>query len=170
MKKTFVFYVLAVLLIQNISAQQLGDLYTEKDAGFTMSMPRGWQAVDLNQKYLMITGPLDGQLTPNIGFVDEVYSGPLSFYIDSALSLMPTIFSDFELLDRMNFTTNSGVDGESITYHVSFGNVQMRQKMYVYPNRDGTSLLIISCTAPFENGSRYDLIFDASVKTFNWIR
>ncbi|MCL2764114.1 MAG: hypothetical protein FWD40_02385 [Treponema sp.] len=169
MKKNVIFcFILLVLFIHNINAQQLGELYSDRT--FSMSMPRGWQTMDFNQKYLSIVGPVDGGLTPNIGFADEDYSGAISGYIDAALALFPLIFSDFTLLARSGFTTNSGITGESITYRATMGSIQVRQKMYAFPNRDGTSVLIISCTAPLTNGERYDPIFDASVKTFNWTR
>jgi len=169
MKKAMILCcILAVIFVLNISAQQLGDIYTERSAGFSMSMPAGWQTQDFNQKYLSIVGPLDGRLTPNIGFADEDYSGPISSYIDAALGLFPIIFSDFTLLNRSSFTTDSGIVGESITYRCTMGSIQVRQKMYVFPDRRGRSVIIVSCTAPSVNGERYDPIFDASVKTFDW--
>ncbi|MCL2444092.1 MAG: hypothetical protein FWD13_11615 [Treponema sp.] len=169
MKKTMILCcILTVIFVLNISAQQLGDIYTERSAGFTMAMPAGWQTQNFNQKYLSIVGPQDRGLTPNIGFADEDYSGPTSGYIDAALGLFPVIFSDFTLLNRSTFTTDSGIVGETITYRCTMGSIQVRQKMYVFPNRRGTSVMIISCTAPSVNGERYDPIFDASVKTFNW--
>ena len=63
MKKAMILCcILAVIFVLNISAQQLGDIYTERSAGFSMSMPAGWQTQDFNQKYLSIVGPLDGRL------------------------------------------------------------------------------------------------------------
>ena len=74
-KTTFVCFILLILFIQNIHSQELGDLYTEENAGFTMSKPQGWQTVDIGMRYLSIIGPLDNDITPNIGFVNDDYSG-----------------------------------------------------------------------------------------------
>ena len=171
MKKSLIlFCILTVLFAKTIYSQQLGDLYTERNAGFTMSMPLGWQTIDFNQKYLMIMGPEDGGLSPNIGFGDEAYNGSISAYIDIVIPLVQQLFSDFTLVERSSFTTNAGVTGEYVTYFATMGAIRVRQKLYVFPNRRGTAVMAITGTAPGNSGSRYDAVFDASVKTFNWTR
>ena len=162
--------ILAFLFIQNVSGQQLGDLYTERTGGFTMSMPRGWQTADFNQKYLMIMGPEVDGFTPNIGFGDESYSGSITSYVDIVLTYLQMLFTDFNLISRTSFRTNAGITGEVITYQVTMGSIRVRQKIYVLPNRGGTAIMGITCTAPVVGGERYDAIFDASVRTFSWTR
>jgi len=171
MKKSIFFcFVLLILLAQNISSQELGGLYTDRNAGFTMSMPRGWRTVDFNLGYLSIVGPEYSGITPNIGFGEDEYAGSVSEYIDALVSYFSLIFSNFRLLDRSNFRTNAGVVGESITYQGSMGAVTVRQKVYVFPNRRGNAVMVITATAPVTGGERFDTIFDASVRTFNWTR
>jgi len=169
-KSILISLILLALFVQNASSQQLGSLYTERTGGFTMSMPQGWQTADFNQKYLMIMGPEVNGLTPNIGFGDEEYAGTISSFTDQYLSYLPLLFSDFNQVSRGRFTTNAGVNGECVTYLVTMGSIRVRQKIYVFPNRRGTAVMVIACTAPVAGGDRYDAIFDASVKTFVWTK
>jgi len=171
MKKIIIFcFILIVLFVQNISSQELGDLYTERVARFTMSMPMGWQTADLNMKYLNIIGPEVGGFIPNIGFSDEDFSGSVSEYIDAITGFMPQMFSDFRIINRTSFSTEAGLNGESVTYQGTRGTITIRQKMYIIPNRRRNSVMEITATAPVTGGERYDAIFDTSVRTFNWTR
>ena len=170
MKKSYVLCCLfAVLFVQNINSQNLGALYNETNAGFSMNIPQGWEMANNNQKYQTAIGPSDGGLTPNIGFGDDKYSGSISEYIDMAISIYKVIYADFEVVDRANFTTNSRLRGMYITFHGRRNEIRVRQKVYVFQNRSRTDVMIITCMAPF-GGERYDAIFDACVKTFNWTR
>jgi hypothetical protein len=171
MKRTFVICcLLAVLFIQNINSQTLGDLYTERNAGFTMSMPRGWQTMDANQKYLMIVGPTENGFTPNVGFADDTFSGPLSEYSDSVLSVIGQFYADLTIINRGNFSTNSGLRGEYATIQGRMGEISVRQKMFIFPNASRGGIILITGTAPAANGERFDPIFDECVKTFRWTR
>jgi hypothetical protein len=169
MKKSFVFFcILTVLFVKTVSSQQLGELYTERN--FSISMPLGWQTVNNNQQYLMIMGPEINGFTPNISFATESHSGSISDYTNDILNMYPQFFSGFTLINRSSFTTDAELTGESITFLGTFNNIRVRQKLYVFPNRRRTTVMIITCTAPASGGERYDSIFDASVKTFNWTR
>ena len=171
MKKiSIVCFLLVFLFAQNISSQTLGELYIENNTGFTMSMPSGWQTTDTGLKYLSILGPLDGGFTPNIGFADEEFSGSVSEYIDAIMNILHLFSTEFILLERSNFRTDSGITGESIKYLLTLGQIQVRQKMYIVPNRNRTLIMGITGTAPVIGGERYDAIFDASARTFNWTR
>jgi len=171
MKKTIALCCLwAVLFIQNINSQELGALHTDRNGGFTISMPFGWQAENVGLRFMSLRRP--NSFIPNIAFVNEDFSGPVSAYIDRTMNTFVTspLFSGFRLINRSSFRTNAGLVGESITYLLTKGNVQVRQKMYVFPNRRGTAVIEITGTAPAAGGERYDAIFDASVRTFNWTR
>ena len=160
--------VFTLLFVQNVSSQQLGGLYRERNAGFTMSMPNGWETIDMKAKYLMITGPNDNGMYANIGFNDEEYWEPLSDYFDVILLHLPRNFSNFRLVNRSNFVKNDGVVGEYITYTFTERSVQFRQRIYVFPNNRKTRFIIITCTAHGTNAEKYDAIFDVSVGTFVW--
>jgi hypothetical protein len=168
MKKVFVICcLLAVLFIQNINSQTLGDLYTERD--FTMSMPRGWQTADLGHVYPVIVGPAEGGFTPSIVFGNDAYSGEISDYLDAAILMLQEDLPGFRLINRADFTTTSGLRGGSITYQISMNGISMRQKTYVLSNKGGTETMLITCTSPLTNAGNYERIFDECVKTFNWI-
>jgi len=171
MKKIFVICCLsAVLFVQNINSQTLGDLYIEKNAGFTMSMPLGWQTIDFNQKYLMIIGPTENGYTPNIGFGDDSYTGSMSAYIDEVLLLIRQFYAELTVINRGNFSTDSELRGECVTFQGRMGEISVRQKMYIFPNENGSGIIVITCTAPLANGEKFDPIFDECVKTFRWTK
>jgi len=170
MKKVLVICcLLSVLLIQNINSQTLGDLYTENTAGFTMSMPRGWQTLDANQKYLMIFGPAENDFSPNFVFADDEFTGTISSYIDAVLLVLDKIYADLSVISRGNFSTNSGLQGGYVTLQGRMGEIRVRQKMYVFPNPGAGGLMTVTGSAPVD-GSRFDAVFDECVKTFRWTR
>ena len=161
---------LAVLFVQNINSQTLGDLYTEKTAGFTMYMPMGWQTMDFNQKYLMIIGQTENGFTPNIGFAGDSFSGSLSDYIDAVFLAIGQFYADLTVISRGDFSTNSGLRGYYATIQGRMGEVDIRQKVYIFPNASEGGLMVITGTAPIVNGEKFDAVFDESVRTFRWTR
>ena len=171
MRKTLVvFCFLTAIFIQNINSQTLGDLYTESNAGFTMSMPRDWQAMDLGQKYLMIIGPVENGFTPNFVFADDAYSGSFSEYIDAVILVLGQVYSGLTVINRGNFSTNSGLQGVYVTIQGRIGEISVRQKMYILPGLRADVIMTITGSAPLINGERFDSIFDGSVRTFRWTR
>ena len=171
MKKTVILPLLiSIVFIQCATLNQQGNLHTDRSGGFSLVKPDGWQAMDVSQKYMALVGPEENGFSPNIILVDEAYSGSISFYMDSAINLISELFTNFRLLDRSAFTTNAGVTGEFIYYTATMGNVSVRQRMFVFPNRRGNMIMAISCTAPVINGERFEEIFDEAIKTFIWTR
>jgi len=159
-----------VLFVQNIYSQTLGDLYTERTAGFTMSMPRDWQVTDINQKYYAILGQTENGFTPNITFADDTYSGSLSEYIDEMISMLGLFYADLTVIGRGSFSTSAGLRGDYAVIQGRLGEVGIRQKIYLFPNVSGDSIIAITGTAPLVNGERFDAVFDESVRTFKWTR
>jgi len=161
---------LTSFFVQNINSQTLGDLFTERTAGFTISMPLGWQAMDMGQKYYMIIGQTENGFTPNIGFADDAFSGSLSEYIDAVLSMIGRFYVEFTVVKRDDFSTASGLRGEYAIIQGRMGEISVRQIMYVFPNANGVGIMLITGTAPLVNGERFDAVFDESVRTFKWTR
>jgi hypothetical protein len=155
---------------ENPNSELLGDLFSERNAGFSMYIPKGWQALDYNQKFLMITGPVDNKFTPNIGFADEQYSGNLAVYIDLVLVHLSDMYTDLQVSQREAFTTNSGLRGEHVTIIFKFNNIEVRQKMFVLPNKKQDMVIAITCTAEAAHGDKYDKLFNETVKTFYWTK
>jgi hypothetical protein len=48
--------------------------------------------------------------------------------------------------------------------------IQVRQRFYFIQNTKGTAIMVISGTAPFFSGDKYDTLFDECVKTFDWTK
>jgi len=171
MKRTFVIScLLIVLFVQNINSQTLGNLYTEINGGFSMSMPRDWQTIDASQKYLIIIGPTENGFTPNINFADDAYSGSLSEYIDAVFLFIRQVYSELTTINRGSFSTSSGLRGEYATIQGRMGEVSVRQIMYIFPNAGRDKIIFITCTAPIVSGERFDSLFNECVKTFRWTR
>jgi hypothetical protein len=181
MKKSFVMYcLLGVLFInctstgsvknndQNINTDILGELYIEKNVGFSMYIPKDWEIREAGQKYLMVMGPTEDNFTPNINFGDEQFSGQISEYIDACIGLIPQIFADFEVTQRENFVTNKGLQGGYITTQARLNEINVRQRIYVIPNKRGSIVMAITFSMPPSSGTKYDAIFDECVKTFDW--
>jgi len=171
MKKTVLFcFILAVFFIQNAGAQELGGLYTEKKAGFTMSMPKDWQIMDLNQPFLMIIGPEDSGVNPNIGFGREDYKGSISEYIDVLIKLLPAYMSNFSYISRGSIKTTSKLDGEYFIFSCSEGELNIRMIMYVIQNKKKNAILLVTCAMPLNGEEKYDALYDACVKTLKWTK
>jgi len=165
MKKSFIVcFVLIALFIQNISGQELGDLYTTRF--FSISVPRGWQSIDIGMDFLQINGPSGGAFPPNMNFYNVDYSGSVSDYVNVIMDSAPKNFSNFRILNRSAFSTTAGVTGEKVTYQGTMGTRSIRQIMYVFPNRRGTGIIEITGAVPISEGERLDATFDASVRTF----
>jgi hypothetical protein len=171
------FFLTACLLIigcvsqnakQTINTDDFGIHFIEKNGGFSMYAPRNWETIDVGQKYMMLMGARENDFSPNINFGDEQFIGRVSDYTDACLELFPQIFADFELLERIVFTTNNGIQGECITTHGKMNEIQVRQKLYLIPNKRNTMIMAITCTVSPIMETKYDMVFDSCVKTFEW--
>jgi hypothetical protein len=155
---------------QGFNSEIHGDLYVERNAGFSMYVPKGWGTRDMNQKYLMVIGPTVDNFTANFNFGDEKYSGPLSNYLDAVVVQLKRFYTELDVLESGDFTTLKGIEGKYLTLLGRINEIQARQKLYILPNKGKTAILIITGTAPPDDGERYDLLFDECVKTFNWTK
>jgi hypothetical protein len=133
-----------------------------------MYAPKGWQLMEGEREYLIMIGDIEDDFTPNITFNLIMYGGKVSEVIDASLAEFPSIFSDFNLLDRGNFITNNKVKGEYILSQSALGDIRMRQKMYLLPNKKNTAMMAVYCTVSPDTGGKYDFTFDDSVRTFDW--
>jgi hypothetical protein len=153
---------------KNINPDDFGIRFTEASAGFSMYAPKGWKIVDTGQKYKALTGAAEDNFSPIIIFNDEPFTGKISDYIDTCLELFSQILADFELLERTDFTTNSGLQGGCITIQGRLNDIQARQKIYFIPNKRNTAITGITCAVSPATGTKYDTIFDNCVETFEW--
>ena len=173
MKKLLAMVFLVILFVNcistgNINNDIFGERYDEKNAKFSMYIPKDWVITDSNQKYMMVMGPIKENFRPNITFSDEQYSGIISEYIDAVIGILPQVFADFEVIERERFITNTNLQGGYIIYFGRLNEIMVRQKMYIIQNKGRTTVMAITCTASPVDGEEYDSVFDASVKTFDW--
>ncbi|MCL1818071.1 MAG: hypothetical protein FWG35_04010 [Spirochaetaceae bacterium] len=154
---------------QPIKSDILGELYVEKNAGFTMRVPKNWETKDFNQKYLMVIGQAENNFTPNINFGDEEFTGKILDYIEACIELFPQVFADFEVIQKGEFTTTKGVRGAYMITQGRINEIKVRQNYYVVPNKRGTAVMTIVGTAP-PGGVKFDAIFAECAKTFEWTK
>lgn len=153
---------------QDINTDDFGIHFVEKNGGFSMYAPKDWETLDANQKYLILMGERENNFSPNINFGDEQFTGTVSEYTDACLELLPQILADFELLERTEFTTNNRIQGECITTQGRINEIQVRQRVYLIPNKKNTAIMSIVCSVSLIMGAKYDNIFDNCIKTFEW--
>ena len=183
MKKNFaIFCLLSILFVncmsagnagnknQGFNSEVHGELYIEKNAGFSMYIPKGWVIKDLGQKYLAVIGPIDNDFAPNIVFVDEQYSGSISEYVDASIFHLLNFYADPEIIENEKFITNTGLQGRYITLSGRLNEFHARQRYYVIQNKKRTAIMGIIGSAAFASGERYDALFDECVVTFNWTK
>jgi len=183
MKKTVLIFVPLVFLLlacvstgdagnnnQQINSDILGEIFTEKNGGFSMYIPKGWELKDMNQKYLMPMGQAENDFTANINFGDDQYSGPLSDFGDAVIEYLKKIYTELDVVQKENFVTNSGLKGECVTLLGQLNKINVRQRMYLIQNKAGTMVMAITGTAAQESGTKYDSVFDECVKTFSWTK
>ena len=155
---------------QTINTEVLGRQYIEKKAGFTMFMPKDWGTLDAKQEYLVAMGPSENNFSPNIIFVDEKYSGPISVYIDGAIEQLSQTFDDFRVIEKGAFETLQGIQGGYFLSQGKLNETNVRQKFYVVPNKKGNMVMNVACTISLASGNKYDLIFNECAKTFVWTK
>jgi hypothetical protein len=153
---------------KNINPDDFGIHFIEINGGFSMYAPKDWEIADTSLKYKILMGPAENNFSPNINFSEEEFTGEVSDYIDACLELLPQIFANFELLERTGFITNGGVQGGRITTQGRLNDIQVRQRIYIIPNKKNTAIIGITCTISPSMRTRYDAIFDKCVGTFEW--
>ena len=173
MKKLFAaFFLISVIFAScastgNIVSENLGECFIEDSYGFSMYIPKGWIIQkDSERKGLIATGPYEYG-TPAIYFTDLQYKGSVSANTDSMINVFRE-YPDFELLQRKRFKTNTGLNGEYITYITDTKNGKIRHKMCFIENKEKTAIRVLIFFVPPEIGDKYDNLFDECAKTFNW--
>jgi hypothetical protein len=180
MKKIIIYFLLCILIIncvnprnignnRDINREILGRLYIERNAGFSMNIPRGWRIRNEGLKYNVIIGPTENNFRLNINFRDVQYSVPVSEYIDFGINIISQLYSEYEFIQTGYITTYTGLQGVFITINGIINEIKVRQKIYYIQNKEETETMIITTTVPSVIGDKYDMIFDECIKTFNWI-
>jgi hypothetical protein len=167
-KPVFICLLFAVLFAVNISAQNATVPHSEGD--FSINVPAGWQLTNLGLKYAALMGPADGGFSPNMNFIEEDFPGTVTYYIDIAIPMLQSVYNNFQLIRRGNFTTDSGLQGEYIVIQAEIFNTPVWMKQYILQSKSGTTLMIISTGAAVTLADKYEELYDGCAKTFNWSR
>ena len=167
MNKKLSFFFL--ILIASFIYADVGERYTETEGGYSICPPLYWYIIEIpGFKYRIIyTDPING-FSPNINFINETFYGSLSQYIESANQNLKMVYPDLELMNGETFIINSGIIGYKQIFINSISGNLLRQFSYCFKSDD--KVWIITCTVNNGNGSRFEPIFDESVKTFEFIR
>jgi len=147
----------------------LGELYTERNAGFSMRIPSGWRIRNLGQMYPSVESFSGGDRIGVILFVDTLYYGSASECLDETISTFPQLYTDYEIIERGDFETIYGIKGVYITIIATMYGQQTRIRSYFFKNEENGNVLGISCNTRAYYSARYDAIFDECVKTFMWL-
>jgi hypothetical protein len=157
---------LATLAAAENGTPVLGDRHIEPAGGFSFAAPQGWQFKDFpGMKFQLAFGPAENDFPPNINVVDENFSGNLEAYEKANEQSLPKFFKDFNILDRAEFKTTDG----NLVMKLATANEQngkkLRQLFFFLDGPPGKKL-VTTCTTSAESGSKFDKLFEASVRSF----
>jgi hypothetical protein len=162
------FLVVSLLFAGTVNAQEAGEHFIEEQGGFEIYGPKGWTVVDAGLQHRTFMGPVDNHFSPNLNFSNEEYDGTIDAFIDALLDFLPQLLSNFNVIERGDFTTTGGLTGVRCTTHANMNQVAVRQRMYLFLNDNGRIMVIIA-TSNQSDGEKYDTLFDESVRTFKWL-
>ena len=139
---------------------------SEPAGGFSYLPPAGWHIRTLpGLKYkVCFAKPLAG-FAPNINTVDEVAPVPMGPYVQASIAQMKRAYANLHVLSQKPFVTASGVHGVRMVTDGLAAGKHMHQVFYVFPGANSRKYVL---TASFlaSDGSKYDAVTDASMKTF----
>ena len=169
MKKQLFFCLLVILFVQNNNGQTIGDLYIEENTGFSINIPQDWLISNIGPGF--VVSEQGRGFRSNINILNQEYSRPVSDRIDELILEFSQDDANLDLVNRAYFTTISGIEGECITFQYLMRQIgRVRVKLYIFPNKSATEIMLIACTVLIINGEKYDSLFDDCLKTFNWER
>ena len=157
------------LFIPVLLSADLEPRHYEPLGNFSIIPPAGWNVTEYpGLKFHIFMGLNPDGFIPNLVFVDENFSGNMNAYIEANMQSLIFFVPDFVTLSRSSFITDSGISGEQIhinnTQHGNF----LRQIFYFFLIEDGR-YLVITATVPEFAAEDYIPIFDACIRTFEFI-
>ena len=142
----------------------------EKSGRYSIALLDSWEAVEmagLRYKILMIIE--DDGSGANINFVDDIFAGDLSVYVDATIDQLSTFFGqNMQITERSDFVTLKNLKGEKLVTNSFQNNVRVRQLFYMFSGNRKT--ITITGTVLENAGETYDELFDRTVETFEWTR
>jgi hypothetical protein len=178
MKKIFLksmLFVLAFLLI--ITSLSLGETqkYTNKEFGFSIILPEGWEVQDGKPYNItaIFLGPVDGgfRINFNLNIVNIPEEGAT---IDEELIsvIKEELTKSLEMLGEVNFLSEgkrkvSNFDSYEIVYILKVGKMEIKQKQVYFINKD--KFYVFTFSALKENFDKYIQTFEQIINTFETI-
>ena len=149
----------------------LGDRYNEQKGGFSMLLPKDWKLMNAKQKYLMAIGQAENNFSPNVGFIDERYTGSVQQYMVALVAQLQQSFEDAKVTDSGSFETLQGIQGNFVTMQGKNEVVNFQQRYYILPNLKGNMIMAIFFSISGDSViNSYNAVFDECVKTFVWTK
>jgi len=151
------------------SPSKIGTRIYELNGKFSYCPPLNWSVKEFpGLKYKIVIGPIENNFTTNINFQDEIFYGNLKEYVNYSILQLPFFSSEYKLLIRNTFKTNSGIVGECvIVNNFQEGNL-LRQIFYILPAPQNR-YFVITCSVIDNVSSKYLSVFEESIKTFEII-
>lgn len=139
--------------------------HVEPTGGFSMVPPQGWETREMpGFKYSFFTGSPANGFAPNIGVVDERYSGSLHEYATASMQASANLFEDFRELSRESFFLDSGERGiKSVTENRQNGRFLAQTFYFVNGLK---KKFVITCTKLKSDERDLGPEFFDSVRTF----
>jgi hypothetical protein len=111
-----------------------GERHYETDGGFSYVPPKGWEFFEVpGFKYLgLMDSSPTGEVSSNVVFVDERYTGSLKNYVEEALKVAKQVNPKFEVLSVDEVVTDSGIHGISVVEKNEFNGLQMMQVQFMF--------------------------------------
>ncbi len=139
--------------------------------GFTYHLPPGWSQKNLpGAQFKAAFGREEDGNPGNISFQVAAFSGSLGEFQATMLKEMPSVFSkmgisDSRVVNQSAFETSSKLVGlQAVVEAERLDGKTARQLLYFFERKDGQKILV-TCSV-VDEGTRYDAIFDAIMKTF----
>jgi hypothetical protein len=164
------FAIFAIFLFQSLLIfADTGERYFEEEGNFSICPPRDWGVVNFpGLKYKVIYSNAINGFSPNIGIIDEEYSGSLTDYMKLSVENFKKIFPDAEILKNENFRTNNRTNGKKLVFISANSGRMLRQYQYIFENKN--IKICITGTVPNSEGNKFEGIFDECAKTFEFIK
>jgi len=169
----------------------------DKDMGFTISLPSGWDFHSSDENALNALGPeidlIGGEgpipVSPAMRFHLADGSFDAAVYVELANEntdpgFVPIVAAHidavsrnidpaFEIFQRGQFSASKGVGVHFVTFHGAMENLPggpfVAQKYYFIPNAEKTKVMVIRAMYQAQDFD-YETIIDESVRTFEWMR
>jgi hypothetical protein len=142
----------------------------ESIGGFSYCAPQGWKYQEYpGLKFQIAKGYSIDSAFANVNITDEKSNNNIEIYTDSLIIACKKQATQFELLDKYQFKTTSGIDGYIVITNGSFTGKKVHHQLFYVFKGPENKYLIFTYTCPVKNGNEYKKIFEESIKTIEII-